>query len=183
MYIRSILAVSILLMGISCSTTDTPAVEHSEEMAGSSLKAVAVMEPTEGSPVSGTVTFQEMDGHVHVSARLTGLEPGKHGFHIHEVGDCSAPDGTSAGGHFNPAGAPHGAPGSASHHSGDLGNILADENGNAEYHANLDFITLGPGENSVMGRSVIVHAAEDDLTSQPTGAAGARLACGIITAQ
>lgn len=147
------------------------------------LKAVADMAPTEGSEVRGTVTFEETDGNVLVTAELSGLAPGMHGFHIHEVGDCSAPDATSAGGHFNPMDAMHGGPGSAEHHSGDLGNIEADENGNASYNSTLGYLTLGEGPTSIVGRAVIVHEKEDDLESQPTGAAGARLACGVIVKQ
>jgi Cu-Zn family superoxide dismutase len=106
-----------------------------------------------------------------------------HGFHIHENGDCSAPDGSSAGGHFNPTDQNHGGPDASVHHIGDLGNIRADENGNATYEATLSFLSLGDGENSILNRGLIVHALEDDLVSQPTGAAGARLACGVIRKQ
>ncbi len=143
-------------------------------------EATAELQPTQGSQVTGRVTFQDNNGQVHVSAMISGLTPGRHGFHIHETGDCSAPDGTSAGGHFNPAGVNHGAPDADVHHVGDLGNLEADADGKAEYHANWGFLNLGEGPDSIVGKAVIVHAQEDDLTSQPTGAAGARLACGVI---
>ena len=146
--------------------------------------AVVVLSPTEGSQVEGEIRFEQSDGQVSVSGRVTNLTAGKHGFHIHEVGDCSAPDASSAGGHFNPHGTDHGAPGMPPHHVGDLGNLEADESGVAEYQATLDFLTLHEGEaTSIIGKSVIVHELEDDLTSQPTGAAGGRLACGVIELQ
>ena len=117
---------------------------------------------------------------VHFTGTVTGLPAGVHGFHIHETGDCSAPDGSSAGGHFNPTGAPHGGPQSAERHLGDLGNITADASGNAEVNIHAGGVTLGEGENAIMGKAIIVHAGADDLTTQPTGDAGARLACGVI---
>ena len=145
-----------------------------------SLQAVAEMNPTQGNNVRGIVTFREMGGMIHVTADLTGLPPGKHGFHIHEKGDCSAPDASSAGGHFNPANAPHGNPHAGPHHAGDFGNLEADKSGKAHFETMFDDITLTDGPNSIIGRAVIVHANEDDLKTQPTGNAGARLACGVI---
>jgi len=142
-------------------------------------KAVAVLNPVGASGVSGTVTFSPAEGGVKVTAQISGLSEGAHGFHIHEYGDCSAPDGTSAGGHFNPTAQPHAGPTASSRHAGDMGNVVAGKDGRAtlEYvdtHASFE------GENSVLGRGVIVHEKADDLTSQPTGAAGARVACGVI---
>lgn len=145
------------------------------------VKAVAHLSPTENSQVQGTVVFTQTDGGVRVEATVEGLAPGEHGFHIHEFGDCSAPDGTSAGGHFNPEGVEHGAPDAAVRHVGDLGNLTADENGKARYDR-VDSLLSFTGAHNIIGRGVIIHAAADDLTSQPTGAAGARLACGVIEA-
>ncbi len=142
-------------------------------------KAVAVLHPTEGNAVKGAISFVAEKKGVRVTGQIEGLAPGKHGFHVHEFGDCSAPDGASAGGHFNPAGMPHGGPGSEKHHIGDLGNIEAPETGPARYEAVIDFLTLD-GPDSIVGRSVIIHAGTDDLTSQPAGGAGARVACGVI---
>ncbi len=161
------------------------AAAPADTAAPAALKAVAQLAPTEGSSVTGTVTFEEQaDGSVHVSATVSGLTAGKHGIHIHENGDCSAPDGSSAGGHFNPDGSAHGAPDAATHHAGDFGNLEADAAGKGEYHATYSFISLKPGQpNSIIGKSVIIHANEDDLVTQPTGGAGARLACGVIMAQ
>ncbi len=144
-------------------------------------RAVAVLHPTQGSDVSGTVWFTQTDTGMEVVADVTGLTPGKHGFHIHEYGDCSAADGTSAGGHFAPDNSPHGAPTNPAgqRHVGDLGNIVADENGEAHLDWTDSLLTFS-GPHNIIGRGVIVHAGEDDLTSQPTGAAGARVACGVI---
>ena len=135
---------------------------------------------------SGEVTFtQEADG-VRVSGSFSGVafKPGdtKHGFHIHEKGDCSAPDGSSAGGHFNPAGKPHGAPDAADRHAGDLGNFEVDayNNGRINY---LDKTISLSGPNSIIGKGVIIHEKADDFKTQPTGNAGARLACGVIEAK
>jgi len=142
-------------------------------------KAICVLYPTEGNSVSGTVTFSREGDDVKIVAEVEGLEPGKHGFHIHEFGDCSAPDGTSAGGHYNPEGTMHGGPEDEVRHVGDLGNIEAGEDGTARLEMTDHMISLH-GEHSIIGRAVVIHAGEDDLTSQPTGAAGARLACGVI---
>lgn len=142
-------------------------------------KAVAVLHGTKGNDVSGTVTFLKEGGQIKVTADITGLKPGKHGFHIHQYGDCSADDGSSAGGHFNPDNIKHGAPGDSVRHVGDLGNIEADQNGNAHFEWSDDLLSFS-GPHSIIGRGVIVHAGEDDLTSQPTGNAGPRVACGVI---
>ncbi len=142
-------------------------------------KAVAVLHPTKGHSVSGIVWFEVVKNGVRVIADVSGLTPGKHGFHIHEFGDCSADDGTSTGGHFSPGGMPHGMPSSTKRHVGDLGNIEADKNGKAHLDYVDSTISL-KGTNSIIGRGVIVHEKEDDLKTQPTGAAGARFACGVI---
>jgi Cu-Zn family superoxide dismutase len=142
-------------------------------------KAVAVLSPTKGNNVSGTVTFTKVEGGVKIVADVTGLKPGEHGFHIHEFGDCSAPDATSAGGHFNPQHAQHGAPDAAARHAGDFGNLIADDSGKAHYERVDTMMTLD-GANSVLGHAVIVHEKADDLKTQPTGNAGGRVACGVI---
>jgi Cu-Zn family superoxide dismutase len=144
--------------------------------------AVADMAPTQGSSVKGHVTFEAKHHGVRVVADFTGLTPGEHGFHIHEKGDCSAPDGTSAGAHFNPTGKPHGEPGTAEHHAGDLGNIQADKAGVAHLDVTFPHLTLD-GAESIVGRGLIVHASPDDMKTQPTGNSGARQACGVIKAQ
>jgi superoxide dismutase, Cu-Zn family len=142
-------------------------------------KAIAVLHPTQGNNVSGIVTFSQMSAGVKIEAEIAGLSPGKHGFHIHEFGDCSAVDGTSAGGHYNPTVQPHAGPAQKERHMGDLGNIEADDSGKAVYDR-VDFQVVVNGPDSIIGRGIIVHAGMDDLKSQPSGAAGPRVACGVI---
>ncbi|MFT3754881.1 MAG: superoxide dismutase family protein [Pseudoxanthomonas sp.] len=135
--------------------------------------------------VSGKLTLMPMGNGVHIIGSIGGLAPGStHGFHIHEKGDCSAADASSAGGHFNPAGAAHGRSGSGAHHAGDIDNIVAGSDGVAEVNVHLTGVTLGGGAaNDIAGKAFIVHAAPDDYTSQPAGNAGARVACGVIQAR
>jgi superoxide dismutase, Cu-Zn family len=142
-------------------------------------KGIAIMTPTEGSKVTGTVSFDRSGKGVRITANIEGLSPGPHGFHIHEFGDCSSPDAASAGGHFNPTDMPHAAPQADKRHAGDLGNIEADKNGHARLEVSDSMLTL-EGPNSIIGRSVIVHAQADDYKTQPTGGAGKRVACGVI---
>jgi len=142
-------------------------------------KAVAVLNPLGSSGVSGTVTFTKAEGGVRVQAQIKGLKPGDHGFHVHEFGDCSAPDGASAGGHFNPAGTPHAGPHDAQRHAGDMGNVAAGADGSATVDY-VDKQASFEGPNSVLGRGVIVHDKADDLKTQPTGNAGGRVACGVV---
>jgi Cu-Zn family superoxide dismutase len=151
-----------------------------EERSSAPLKAIAVLHPTAGNKVGGTVTFTEEADGVRVQADITGLTPGKHGFHVHEFGDCSAPDLTSVGGHFNPANKPHGGPDAAKRHVGDMGNVEADASGAAKLDYVDHEISLAHDQRSVIGRSVIVHAKADDLKSQPAGDSGTRIACGVI---
>jgi Cu-Zn family superoxide dismutase len=159
--------------------------EHKKDAHGAEVplptKAVAVIRPTEVASKSndkpiGTVTFQEKDGETLVTAEITGLTPGKHGFHIHEFGDITAPDATSAAGHFNPAEAPHGGPHEEKSHMGDLGNITADESGKAVYQETFANLPI----HYILGRSVVIHAKADDLKSQPAGDAGPRVGVGVI---
>jgi Cu-Zn family superoxide dismutase len=144
-------------------------------------KASAVLQPTKGNNVKGTVTFVQGADRVRVSGTVSGLQPNSQvGFHIHEAGDCSSGDGMSAKGHFNPQGKPHGNPASAERHAGDLPMLRADASGNASISADLDVISVGPGPNSIVGRGLIVHVQPDDYKTQPTGNAGARSACAVI---
>jgi len=151
------------------------------EMTAAPQRAVATLAGTKGHEgVKGTVEFVAKDGAVVVTAHVVGLSPGDHGFHIHEKGDCSAPDGASAGGHFNPSGHTHGAPDAAMHHEGDLGNLTAGSDGVADKTITLSDVTLGTEPNSVIGKGFIIHDKADDMKTQPTGNAGARVACGVI---
>ena len=142
--------------------------------------AVAVLQPRADSEVSGTVTFTETADGVLVTADIARISPGKHGLHLHELGDCSAEDFTSTGGHFNPTDAPHGAPTDEARHAGDFGNIEIGEDGAGRLELTTTMLTVADGPNTVLGRSVILHEGEDDLVSQPTGAAGGRIGCGIV---
>lgn len=143
-------------------------------------KAVAKLDPKSGSQVSGTVTFTKSGDDVQVVADVQNLKPGKHGFHLHEKGDCSAPDASSAGAHFNPTHQHHGGPATAERHAGDLGNIEADESGKAhlEWKGKMKL----SGADSIIGKSVVVHEKDDDLKTDPTGNSGGRIACGVIEA-
>jgi Cu-Zn family superoxide dismutase len=143
------------------------------------LEAICVVWPTEGNQVKGTITFTEAKEGVIIVADLTGLTLGQHGFHIHEFGDCSAPDGSSAGGHFNPNNKKHGSLTDANRHVGDMGNIMADSLGNSHMEFNDKMMTL-KGENSIINKGLIVHKNVDDLKTQPTGNAGPRVGCGTI---
>jgi Cu-Zn family superoxide dismutase len=143
--------------------------------------ATAMLAPTEGHATAGSVTFTQKGDKVVVTAKVNGLSPGGHGFHIHEKGDCSAPDATSAGGHFNPGGKAHGNPDSPDHHAGDMPMLHADASGNASLTAELSGLSIGSGAADIVGKSVIVHKDPDDYKTQPTGNSGARLACGVIT--
>ena len=153
-----------------------------EEKSAAPLKAIAVLYPSKsGSPaVTGTVTFTEVADGVQVHADLTGLTPGNHGFHVHEFGDCSAADASSAGAHFNPTNKPHAGPDATERHVGDMGNVEAGASGKATLEYVDHQISLTNDERSVIGRSVVVHAKADDLKSQPAGDSGARIACGVI---
>ncbi|WP_374567612.1 superoxide dismutase family protein [Ideonella sp.] len=177
------------LLAMACAGCSTPA-SHSHGGGGdgmdghmASMKgkiAVASLTPTQGNNVRGLFVFHQMGDHVMVHAQVSGLKPNaEHGIHVHEKGDCASADGTSAGGHFNPDGKPHG-PQDAAHHSGDMPALKADANG----VANQKFMLMGPtvtaGTTSLVEHAVIVHASPDDYTTQPTGNSGARIACGVI---
>jgi Cu-Zn family superoxide dismutase len=146
-----------------------------------SLRATAQLQPTKGNKTFGEATFEQAGDKVHAVIYVQGLKPGQeHGLHIHEVGDCSSGDGMSAKGHFNPYGKPHGQHTSPDRHAGDLPALQAGKDGRAKVDVMVDTITVQPGPTSIVGRAVIVHADPDDYRTQPTGNAGARLACGVI---
>ena len=145
-------------------------------------RAEAVLEARSGSTVSGTVSFQGVGQKVRVEARVAGLTPGQHGFHVHEAGDCSAADASSAKGHFNPAAKAHGHHGGGDRHAGDMPNLVADATGKATLTAELDMLALNEGPAGILRRSVVIHADPDDYKSQPAGNSGKRVACGVIRA-
>jgi len=143
--------------------------------------AVAELQSTRGNTASGKVVFVQHGDHVMVHARVTGLQPNQeHGFHVHEKGDCGSGDGMSTGGHFNPLGKPHGPHDSGDRHAGDLPALKADANGAVEVRFPIRGITIGEGATDIVGRGLIVHAQPDDYKTQPTGNAGARIACAVI---
>ncbi|MCV2354817.1 superoxide dismutase family protein [Paucibacter sp. B2R-40] len=179
---------------LALSACATPETAHDKQAAGAqgtsamagmsamTGMAMASLTPTQGNNVRGLVMFHEKDGHVMVHAKLSGLKANaEHGFHLHEKGDCASTDGTSAGGHFNPDGKPHG-PQTADHHAGDMPALKADANGIVDQKFMLHGPTVAAGPASINGRSVIVHIAPDDYATQPTGNSGARIACGVIAA-
>lgn len=178
---------SILLIFSACNSgnnTNEEAVNHNEialhdDAADAITKAICVVTPTEGNDVKGTITFTQTNAGIRIVADIEGLTEGDHGFHIHQWGDITSTDGTSAGGHFNPEGKDHAGPHDAERHAGDLGNLTADENGNAHYDEVDDLISFS-GKNNIIGRSIIIHVDDDDLVSQPTGDAGGRVAQGVI---
>ena len=145
--------------------------------------ARATLQPISGSTAQGVIHFQELaGGEVEVHADLTGVPPGVHGFHIHEFGDCGD-NGNAAGGHFNPLSAPHAGPDSASHHAGDFGNVTADASGRVNARFTTRSLKVTAGTTSAVGHAVILHANPDDLATQPTGNAGGRISCGVVTLQ
>ena len=164
------LAGTVLLAGCQSTPEDSP-------------RATAALQPTKGNKAFGEATFEHAGDKVRVIVFAQGLKPGaEHGFHIHEAGDCSSGDGMSAKGHFNPYGKPHGEPKSAERHAGDLPALRAGKDGRAKIDVTVDTISIGQGAGNIVGRGLIIHADPDDYKTQPTGNAGARLACGVIKA-
>jgi len=175
----------VMLAGCASTSESSPASASAAAPAATSTarSAGVNLASASGSLVSGKLTVKPMGDGVHITGEIGGLVPGStHGFHIHEKGDCSAADASSAGGHFNPAASPHGKAETGPHHAGDADNLIADAQGVAKVDAHFGGVTLGGGaSNDVAGKAVIVHASPDDYTSQPAGNAGARVACGVIT--
>src|SRR5262245_35568100 len=170
-----LIGLMFLLFAGLIALAQTPAAKSA-----ASSKAISVLHPTAGNKVTGTVTFTPVADGVQVHAEIAGLTPGKHGFHVHEFGDCSSADLSSAGAHFNPTNQPHAGPDAAARHEGDMGNVEADASGNAKLDYLDHQISLTNDAKSVIGRSVVVHAKPDDLKTQPSGDSGARIACGVI---
>jgi len=162
---------------LSCSVLMTAcAIQHQEPSASAQLT------PTKGNTTSGHVTFTQAGPKILVTGEISGLKPNaEHGFHIHEKGDCSSGDGMSTGGHFNPTTQSHGAHGTGSHHSGDLPSLVADASGVAKFKFDSTTISVNSGVANIIGRGLIVHRDPDDYKTQPTGNAGPRLACAVIT--
>ena len=174
------LAASSLLAACTSTPPAAPAAPPAQSTAQS---ARANLASASGSIVSGQVTFAPMGNGVHLSGTVGGLAPNStHGIHVHEKGDCSAADASSAGGHFNPTASAHGRASAPAHHAGDMDNLVADADGVAQVNLHLMDVTLGGGAaNDIAGRALVVHAAPDDYASQPSGNSGARVACAVIT--
>jgi Cu-Zn family superoxide dismutase len=157
---------------------------HAAQVAGpwaGLAEAVAVVRPTQGNRCAGVVHFADDAAGVRVVGEFEGLTPNaKHAFHIHEFGDARGADGKNAGAHYNPGNHPHAGPDAAARHAGDLGNIEADASGRARYERLVVGITVAGDVHPILGRSVVVHAKEDDLATQPTGNAGDRIGVGVI---
>ena len=169
----AVLSIAAATLAAACAST-SPAT----------LRAKVVLEPRSGSTVTGHADLTETGGQVRAHVELTGLAPSsEHGFHIHDKGDCSAADASSAGGHYNPAGAAHGRAGIPPHHAGDLPSLTADAGGNIHADVLVDGVTLAPGPTSIVGKSLVVHRDRDDFTSQPAGNSGPRIACGVIVSK
>lgn len=173
-YLLTLLFISTTF--IACTKTDEVIIEKTPD-APKFEKAITSIHPIGDSGVSGTVTFEKVSDGVKVTAEVNGLDNSAHGFHIHQYGDCTASDGTSAGGHFNPTDMDHSRPDAMERHMGDMGNLQGAGKNAVTTYSYVDHKIELP---LIMGRSVIIHADEDDLVSQPTGAAGARIACGVI---
>jgi Cu-Zn family superoxide dismutase len=178
---KRLTVITVALLASTFLLTAAAAQKGADAGQGGPTHAVCVLTPTQKSDgkVHGTVKFTQTSTGVEIEGTIEGLTPGKHGFHVHEFGDLSSPDGMATGGHFDIAKHKHGAPEDADRHSGDLGNITADDSGKATIKVTDKGIALH-GANSVLGRALIVHAKADDLKTQPSGDAGGRIAQGVI---
>ena len=176
-------AVAVLLLAACTSTPTKPVAPPVQPPAQSTAKmAEANLASASATLVSGRLALVPEPGGVHITGVIGGLKPGQQAaFHVHERGNCSAVDASSAGDHFNPTRQPHGGPGTAAHHLGDMENLQADARGRSNVDIHLRGVTLGGGAaNDIAGRALIVHANPDDHRSQPAGNAGARVACAVI---
>ena len=159
------------------------AEDQQQEQQDEKTTAKATMEAASGSKVTGEANFtDEGDGKVRFELSAENLTPGEHAVHIHEKGDCSAADASSAGGHWNPTMKPHGKRGDGtSFHKGDIGNMTVGNDGKGTLTLTVDGWSIGGADSTnVVGKSVIIHEKADDFTTQPTGNAGGRLSCGVI---
>jgi Cu-Zn family superoxide dismutase len=181
----SLAALSFAVTG--CVNSDGDHHDHAdmahmhENMWSSVNHAVAVIQPTQGNAISGVIDFTQTPEGLHIHGTISGLAPGSvHAIHIHEFGDQNSADGMAAGGHYNPEGHKHGAPGGAEHHAGDFGNITADASGTATVDLTVNDISIAGMKDPIIGRGVVIHAKADDFVTQPTGNAGGRIGVGVI---
>lgn len=189
LHVLTVATAACLLSACASSPESGPAASPSMSQGapmgatrGTQASASANLSAASGSLVSGKLMLMPMGDGVHVTGEIGGLKPnGTHAFHIHEKGDCSAADASSAGGHFNPATQPHGRQSAPKHHAGDSDNLVANTDGVAKVDAHFAGVVLGGGGSTdIVGKAVVVHADPDDYTSQPAGNAGSRIACGVI---
>ena len=174
-------AVFLLFATFSIVLTGCEYIDKTGMQTGTAKQAVAIINPSSDSGVTGKATFTQVGQAVMVNIEIKNVSPGPHAVHIHEKGDCSAPDGTSAGGHWNPTNVAHGKWGVGEFHLGDIGNIAVGEDGTGSIELTTELWELGTGSDiDVVGKSIIVHADADDFVSQPSGNAGARIGCGVI---
>jgi superoxide dismutase, Cu-Zn family len=188
------LAIGLILVLAACSREQPEGAPRAPEpataapaektTAPAAPEAVAQIAPTQGNTVSGSLALASAPQGVHITGSVQGLKPdAEFGFHVHEKGDCSAPDGSSAGGHFNPTQAQHGNPASGAHHAGDMLNIRSSAEGVAQIDTTAAGTTLhGDPTTDLMGKAIVVHESPDDYTTQPSGNSGKRVACGVIAA-
>ena len=173
----------LLLIGIPIALTSCERIQNQVGVPStpSAKQAIATIGPTSDNSVTGMAVFIQNGDQITLTIEIQNASPGIHAVHIHENGDCSAPDGTSAGGHWNPTGVAHGKWGEGEFHLGDIGNITVGEDGTGSIELTTDLWEIGTGSDvDVVGKGIIVHAGADDFTSQPSGAAGARIGCGVI---
>ena len=190
---RAVICLAVVLAVVGCARKEPPAAEVPPAPADSGAPPPEELTPpppqhhvtlaaTQGNQAMGTLDLTSAGDAIKVTGSITGLKAGtEHGFHIHEKGDCSAPDAESAGGHFNPTSQPHGDPNGAAHHAGDIPNVKADDQGTVQVDVVVNGVTMGDGgANDVVGKAFIVHEKADDYKSQPAGNSGKRIACGVI---
>jgi Cu-Zn family superoxide dismutase len=183
------LILGALALAVACgeATRESSGAEPYDESAAAAPElrtAIARIEPKSGSELSGTATFEGGAEEVALVLEVENALPGEHAVHLHEIGDCSSPDGTSAGGHWNPSGVDHGQWGAEPFHLGDIGNLEVGDDGRGSLKMMTDLWSIGTGsESDVVGRAIIVHQSVDDFVTQPTGAAGGRIGCGVVELQ
>ncbi len=168
-----LLLTSISMLNLGC--TVGPVVPQKVLLA----KAVAELVPIDASGVSGRIILAQVDQTLEIDIEASGLTPGKHGIHVHNLGDCSGEGAKNAGPHFSLGPVPHGGPNHNGGHNGDLGNVEADEKGRVKARISVkNMMLMGPA--NITGKSIVIHGAEDDLKTQPAGNSGPRVACGVI---
>jgi Cu-Zn family superoxide dismutase len=160
-----------------------PAVQPAADPASGEKHALALIEGKSGSSLTGKAVFVQRGNSVALQITLENASPGIHAIHLHEKGDCSAPDGMSAGPHWNPEGQAHGKWGHSPFHRGDIGNIEVGKDGKGSTSLTSEVWSVGGApETDVTNKAVVVHAGPDDFATQPTGNAGGRIGCGVVVA-